>query len=978
MKKRKFRKLALGLSATLLLSSSFDANAVILQSSNQQLVQNETQQNLAQNKKIIKMPEYAPDRVIVKFKKGVSVKVIKNILNQIKVSSNSNRIAIIKEYKSKELSRIKVLKVDKGKVKDIIRLLKKEYGKYIEYAEPDYKVKVLAMPNDPYYNYQWEWPVIQAEEAWNMTTGDSNVVVVDIDTGIDYNHEDLKDNVWVNQGEITGQDTNNNGIDDGCEDGVDNDNNGYIDDCHGWNALNDNGDPLDDNGHGTHTAGTIGAVTNNNVGVAGANWNVKVAACKFLDAYGSGSTSDAVECFDYANNLKAHNVNVVATSNSWGGGGYSQVLYDAIKSSMDNGILTVCAAGNASSDNEAYPHYPSSYDLPNIISVAASDHSTNSDNLAGFSNYGKFSVDLAAPGEDILSTLPNNQYASWSGTSMATPHVTGEVALLYSYFNSDTWYQIRNKIFLGVDQFPGFENKVFTNGRLNMLKPFNLTDSDTMLKFLDSSISYWQIFNPSQNTMPIKVFSINKNGSASWVRVTGDNQSVELYDDGQNGDRFANDGYFEGNISFPAKPIFYGTIEDSFGNSISGYSGVYNLGTGYMSDYNYTTMNSSSLQNQNGSKETIKAIEKLPISNYDDNAMVINLPFTVHLYGYPVNSIAISTNGVITPYADNLPAYTYYPLFHLPIPELNNFDSPVIAPMGADLNPSACTSNDCGIYMITMGNEVIFEWRNVPFFDQSNPSNGVTFRVVFDKNDESIRFEYPDVTVGDSIYDKGASASIGIQFNKNHSLQYSYHQPNLSDGEIITFSPQIPQLFGDVPIDHPNRHAIYRLYLDGYTAGYNDNGTLNYHPDEILNRAQLVVFLVKMKDGVEGEFDYSQNPYFNDVQPGDWMFKWVQEAYELGLTSGCGNGNFCPYSPVTKAQIAVFMVRQALGDDNFSYNQTPYFNDVDPNHWAFKWVQKAYELGLAEPCDDQGNFCPDQEVNRAYMADKIIKVLEEK
>ena len=157
-----------------------------------------------------------------------------------------------------------------------------------------------------------------------------------------------------------------------------------------------------------------------------------------------------------------------------------------------------------------------------------------------------------------------------------------------------------------------------------------------------------------------------------------------------------------------------------------------------------------------------------------------------------------------------------------------------------------------------------------------------------------------------------------------------------------------------------------------------DNGVLNFHPNETLTRAQLVVFLDKMRLGVEGDFDYSQTPYFNDVPKDSWMFKWVQKAYELGITKGCGNGNFCPNASVTKAQMAVFMVRQALGGDDFSYNTTPYFKDVPSTHWAFKWVQKAYELGLAKPCDNNGNFCPNQNVTRADMAKQIISVLEEK
>lgn len=252
---------------------------------------------------------------------------------------------------------------------------------------------------------------IDALEAWAIETGSADVVVAVIDTGVDYKHPDLLLNMWANSDETPGN-------------GVDDDRNGYVDDVVGYDFVNRDGDPWDDHSHGTHVSGTIGAVGNNLVGVVGVNWRTRIMALKFLGAGGSGSTSNAISAVLYAVSNGARVLN-----NSWGGGAYSEALLDAIRAADAAGVLFVGAAGNAGSDNDRYPHYPSSYDVANVLAVAASD---SSDALASFSSYGATSVDLAAPGVDILSTTPGGNYGSKGGTSMATPHVSGAAALLLS------------------------------------------------------------------------------------------------------------------------------------------------------------------------------------------------------------------------------------------------------------------------------------------------------------------------------------------------------------------------------------------------------------------------------------------------------------------------------------------------------------------------------------------------------------------
>lgn len=254
---------------------------------------------------------------------------------------------------------------------------------------------------------------VRAPGAWDITTGRNEVIVGIIDTGVLYTHPDLNGNMWRNPRETA------NGIDD--------DANGYVDDIYGINAITNTGNPLDDNGHGTHVAGTIGGYGNNGVGVVGVAWRVKMIACKFLSSSGSGYTSDALKCIDYFKGLAQAGVKLMATNNSWGGGGYSAAIYNAIEQHRAPGITFVAAAGNNNQNIDSSPSYPAAYNNVNIISVAACG---DDGRKASFSNYGTTNVDICAPGVNIYSTYLNNGYASLSGTSMAAPHVTGILALM--------------------------------------------------------------------------------------------------------------------------------------------------------------------------------------------------------------------------------------------------------------------------------------------------------------------------------------------------------------------------------------------------------------------------------------------------------------------------------------------------------------------------------------------------------------------
>lgn len=321
-------------------------------------------------------------------------------------------------------------------------------------CEPNFTYKAFISPDDPKYGEMWGLNGvygIDAPNAWDITTGSSDVVVAVVDTGVDYSHPDLAQNMWVNPFEIAGN-------------SVDDDGNGYIDDIHGVNTITDSGDPRDDNGHGTHVSGTIAAVSNNSFGVSGIGWRTKVMGLKFLSASGSGNLSDAIAAINYMVEMKQRGVNIRVSNHSWGGSDYSAALETAIRQATEAGILFAVAAGNESNDNDAAPSYPASYTFNELLSVAAIDIDGQ---LAQFSNYGFTSVHIAAPGVDILSTTPDGGFSLYSGTSMATPHVSGVAALIAASEPNLRPAQLASRIMESGIPISGLEGKVYSGRLLN-------------------------------------------------------------------------------------------------------------------------------------------------------------------------------------------------------------------------------------------------------------------------------------------------------------------------------------------------------------------------------------------------------------------------------------------------------------------------------------------------------------------------------
>ncbi len=410
--------------------------------------------------------------VLVKFRPNVSLAEIKKITEK-----NNDRI-------EDEIETVKGLfSIDDLDNADAQKVAEQylQMSDLVVYAEPNIQIKLddpvntsapsdylprendLTGPNDPMFNEQWalnnigqnggkEKADIAALKAWLKTTGSNKIVVAVLDSGVDYTHQDLVSNIWFRPATVPQ---------------YKDDELGTFNDEHGFNSAENESDPMDDNGHGTHCAGIIGAEGNNNEGIAGINWNVQIMPLKFLGRGGFGTTKDAIEAINYAIDRKQKGVNVRVISASWGSTQYSKALEDSIRAAGEAGILFVAAAGNDGSSNDKRPHYPSNYDLPNVISVAALDRN---DQLASFSNFGTKTVHIAAPGKDILSTWLGDQYREASGTSMATPYVSGVAGLVLAAEPDLSVSKLRERLLKSVDKIDSLSDKVESGGRLNAAK----------------------------------------------------------------------------------------------------------------------------------------------------------------------------------------------------------------------------------------------------------------------------------------------------------------------------------------------------------------------------------------------------------------------------------------------------------------------------------------------------------------------------
>lgn len=450
--------------------AAFSALALSVMSCSSEIDQLNEETAASRGTEVMSVQNANTDGILIKFKEGTAESKKQDVLARIGGQVSEKVLTKMMERKGQKEA-INVIHVS-GNAFEAIAKAKGLDG--VEYAEPNYIYQHNATSNDTYYTNGSLWGMYGASTSpanqfgtnaasqWAAgNTGSSNVYIGIIDEGYMYTHDDLAANAGKNPGEVAGN-------------GVDDDGNGLVDDVYGYDFAGGDASVFDGAGddHGTHVAGTIGAVGGNGKGVAGVVWNVKMLSAKFLGSRG-GTTANAIKAVDYFTDLKVrHGLNIVATNNSWGGGGFSQALFDAINRANSAGILFIAAAGNNSSNNDATASYPANYNIANVISVASI---TNTGGLSSFSNYGATQVDLGAPGSGIWSTVPVSSkgkvvagYASYNGTSMATPHVSGAAALYASKNPGASASQIKNAILSSVTPTGSLSGKTVTGGRLNV------------------------------------------------------------------------------------------------------------------------------------------------------------------------------------------------------------------------------------------------------------------------------------------------------------------------------------------------------------------------------------------------------------------------------------------------------------------------------------------------------------------------------
>ncbi len=709
-------------------------------------------------------PNAVPGDILVRFRPESQGK---RLGRQILIEKTGRQIPLFIEAVSPAfeiVEGLRVAKVNPADTSNAIEALRARSD--VIYAEPNFIRKALVAPTDSRYAEMWglnntgqrssfgghpgsPGNDIRAEQAWNMTTGSRSVVVGVIDTGIDINHEDLHNNIWVNPGEVAG-----NGIDD--------DSNGFVDDINGWDFAHNDATVFDYNepsyppsgsyagdvdDHGTHVAGTIGATGNNALGVAGVNWQVSLMSLKFLTgADGEGTSADLLNAFAYAKAMRqlwgssggTKGANIRILNNSYGGIEFSQAELDAIRALSDGGILFVVAAGNESFSNDLFPVYPSNYIAPNLIAVAASG---GGGTRAYFSNSGEATVNVTAPGEYILSTTPKNTYDFANGTSMAAPHVSGSAALVCALSPSITMQKLRSVMMYSGYAAPWQYSHVYpiSTGRA--------VDANKALQTVGST----DVTAPGGlNNLNAHISDTFPSYTLGWVAPGDDGNvgKVTAYEL-----RFSETSLNDANFDL-AKPLA-GPVpnEPGAGQSItvrvpwrhpSGFIGVRAVDD--VGNKGPISSIPISVSVDVGDPYTMAESAAVPVSTggtglgliADDQFKTINLPFTFKFYGIEYPAVTVSTNGAL----------------YFGFPPSNDASSSkrwlngsrMIAGLWDDLRTDKRPGDD--VYVVQDVDRIIFRWQAVTYDTPIGPGvtrgeNPVSFEIEL-RYDGTITVRYGD------------------------------------------------------------------------------------------------------------------------------------------------------------------------------------------------------------------------------------------
>jgi subtilisin family serine protease len=752
--------------------------------------------------------EFVPGQILVRFRGGEEVAGMSDkSTSSLWVRSRSGReIPVeIENFEGSEI--VEGLRIARVQPEDTLHAVEALNAlPEVLYAEPDYIWRKSLTPNDSRFSEQYALQKISAPQAWDKTTGSKSVVVAVIDGGVNTAHPDLQGNIWTNPGEVAG-------------DGVDNDGNGFIDDVNGWDfttctsssptspAVCGNNtvfDGEDGDDHGTHVAGTIGARGNNSNGVAGVNWQVSIMSVKVLGPDG-GSTSNIIRGYKYVKMMRDRGINVRVTNNSYGGAGISQSAMAAISELNTSGILFVAAAGNESTDNFGIPHYPSNYDLPNIIAVASTN---NSDIISSFSNYGARIVSMGAPGSSILSTVPTSVsadgYAYFSGTSMASPHVAGAAALVLSANPTIPVKNLRGALAYTGDVLPSLQAKTTTGRRLN----------------LNAALLSGQENDVTAPSAPANLQVIGTSGRTVTLRWTapGDNANTGTAADY---DFFLVNPTTGVRLLLPTTllPAQAGTVQSAnVSLPYQTYSGTVELRV-YDNAGNFSSSSVPVSVTQNGASDpyivTLSAPGALSVGGtrlaLDGDDVLLpgtgaSLPFGLPYFGRtgfdtPTGVIA-SSNGVLYFVGEGA----------TDPPRRDNGDGDdaessvqglqgqmMIAPMWDDIMIDTSLRPDAGLYMVTApdNSTVIFRWQGVTF--DTPLSNNTT------RGNQPVNFEVELRRNGTIIMRYGAGQVaptntklfpvVGISNGEPNAYVVASHTSettlkNLTNAQTVTFTPR--------------------------------------------------------------------------------------------------------------------------------------------------------------------------------------------